>query len=272
MSFMEALEGIADEDQSGDCKMCGNPITDNTIEVNGEERVVPATVCSDCADNDGTGEERERYQQRKAMYDKFIEQDLTERHRRFIDGETPAQLRRYIASIDWDELKLETNGFYLFGRPGTGKSTMVFRAIDKFYQWCLEDLDRHMPSIKYVSEPDLIASMKREFDGRHSEATSVLSNCQSTGLLVIDELGKARHTEWTLDQLFMLINKRYENLKPTLFASNYRVSELQHGVGGDSTLATQSEYGADTVSRIYEMCGGGDRVLTLTENHRVKNE
>jgi len=255
-------------DKTAECEECGDE-----FEYTGFTGMSAGpTVCDECSDSTAGGGESAIYEERQEKYDKFLSEDVSKRHSRFLDGDCPPQLRAYLASIDWDELSLDTNGFYLFGRPGTGKSTMVYRAIDKFYQWCLEDIDRHMPSIKYVSEPDLIASMKREFNGRHSEATSVLSNCQSTGLLVVDELGKARHTEWTLDQLFMLINKRYENLNPTIFASNYRPSELQHGVEGDETLATQSQYGSDTVSRIYEMCGHGDRVLTLTENYRRKNE
>ena len=87
-----------------------------------------------------------------------------------------------------------------------------------------------------------------------------LAHCQ---LLVIDDLGKEAPTEWTLGQVFRVINTRYENLKPVVVTTQFGKSDLIRRLArhGDAETAVA------IVSRLAEMCqkveiDGNDRRLS----------
>ncbi|MFF4943703.1 ATP-binding protein [Streptomyces rubiginosohelvolus] len=71
-------------------------------------------------------------------------------------------------------------------------------------------------------------------------------------LLLVDDLGAAKATEWTEEINFRLVNHRYENQLPTLFTSNVMPKELS------------ARLGDRVASRLTEMC---DRAV-ITGNDR----
>ena len=46
-------------------------------------------------------------------------------------------------------------------------------------------------------------------------------------MLIIDDLGKERPSEWTLEKLFTIINNRYENNLPVIITTNYNRDKLR---------------------------------------------
>ena len=45
-------------------------------------------------------------------------------------------------------------------------------------------------------------------------------------LLVVDDLGTELLSDWTIDEIFFLVFYRYSHCKPTVFTSNYDLSEI----------------------------------------------
>ncbi|WP_199572685.1 ATP-binding protein [Streptomyces murinus] len=72
-------------------------------------------------------------------------------------------------------------------------------------------------------------------------------------LLLIDDLGAAKVTEFTEDVNFRLVNHRYENQLPTIFTSNVLPKELAERVGDR------------VASRLIQMC---DRVVIQGQDRR----
>jgi DNA replication protein DnaC len=70
----------------------------------------------------------------------------------------------------------------------------------------------------------------------------------------IDDIGSEKTSEFVIEFLYILINKRYENMKRTVFATNLSINDFQE------------RYGDRIMSRIAEMCilveiTGGDKRL-----------
>jgi DNA replication protein DnaC len=78
---------------------------------------------------------------------------------------------------------------------------------------------------------------------------NVLSPVYEAEVLVLDELGVSKPTEWVLDTMTHIIGRRYNDKKLTIFTTNYR-DERQSPAG--ETL--QDRIGARLRSRLYEMC------------------
>ncbi|GHT89450.1 hypothetical protein FACS1894137_18720 [Spirochaetia bacterium] len=80
----------------------------------------------------------------------------------------------------------------------------------------------------------------------------VLSHLCETKLLVIDEIGRTKGTDWELNWLSHVINKRHENLMPLVLISNNHLKEdCPHGEAG-CPFCIQNYVGNDILSRITE--------------------
>jgi DNA replication protein DnaC len=71
----------------------------------------------------------------------------------------------------------------------------------------------------------------------------------SVDLLYIDDLGSERHTDWVVEQLYALVNERYENQRSVLVTSN------AEGDVDQGQRQLEEQIGSRSVSRLIEMCG-----------------
>ena len=71
-------------------------------------------------------------------------------------------------------------------------------------------------------------------------------------MLIIDDLGKERPSEWTLEKLFTIINNRYENNLPVIITTNYNRDKLRERLANNKNY----EIADSIISRLYEMCKG----------------
>ena len=55
---------------------------------------------------------------------------------------------------------------------------------------------------------------------RTSEA-DILGQVMKAELLVLDDLGAERPTDWVEETMNLIVNTRYNDRKPTIFTSNY---------------------------------------------------
>lgn len=84
----------------------------------------------------------------------------------------------------------------------------------------------------------------------------------SVDLLIIDDLGKEKPTEWVLEKLFLIVNNRYNNYLPIVITTNYNRNQLRE------RLCVNKNYSMvdSIISRLYEMCGG---IEIKDEDHRM---
>lgn len=78
---------------------------------------------------------------------------------------------------------------------------------------------------------------------------AVLSPVLNTDILVLDELGSSKPTDWVRDTMSHIINSRYNNKKLTIFTTNY--PDVRTADGKDTL---EDRIGVRIRSRLYEMC------------------
>jgi DNA replication protein DnaC len=83
----------------------------------------------------------------------------------------------------------------------------------------------------------------------HLSEANVLAPVYRAEVLVLDELGTTRPTDWVLDTMTHIISKRYNDNRLTIFTTNYLDGRQNPS---DETL--QDRIGARLRSRLYEMC------------------
>lgn len=157
------------------------------------------------------------------------------------------------------EKKLMERGLYIFGGFGTGK-TYTLWAIKKMLAEKYPSVEKRTEdgkiyvrselSLSIYNTTELLYSIRRGFDSDKNDY--ILDDIMTTQFLAFDDIGAEKITEWVQETFYLAINKRYEEMMPTFFASNFDIAELADRIGHR------------TASRIVEMCdviqlGGGDR-------------
>lgn len=121
-------------------------------------------------------------------------------------------------------------GLILFGDAGTGK-THLASAISNYL------MDDFIP-VKFGTFADLLDSLKDSF--RTDRQTKIVKTLGEIPLLVIDDLGKERYTEWASQILFQVIDKRYNKELPTIITTNLPLQALRQRLG-DPIMSRLSE-------------------------------
>jgi DNA replication protein DnaC len=125
-------------------------------------------------------------------------------------------------------------GLWIQGDVGTGKTTLAM-LISK----AALEAGR---SVAIYSLPRLLNLLRESLDSDGGKL-DLIDRLTAVDLLHVDDLGAEHQTEWVLEQLYSIVNARYEAERAILATTNLMPDEL------DARL------GARTVSRLVEICG-----------------
>jgi DNA replication protein DnaC len=141
-------------------------------------------------------------------------------------------------------------GLWLYGSSGTGKTTLAMLVS----RIALES--GH--SVAIYSLPKLLSRIRRTFDAETGEQSysELFERLATVDLLHIDDLGAENRTEWVLEQLYALVNERYESQRSLVVTTNLEEHELEDQIG------------ERVVSRLVEMCG--DPLPLFDEDRRMR--
>lgn len=139
----------------------------------------------------------------------------------------------------------------LYGEVGRGKTDLACSV-------ALAAVGERVAS-RFCGDAEMLALCREAMDDASDSEAACVGRLCSVGLLVIDDLGKARYTDWGLDVLWRVVDGRYRERRPTVVTSNLDPAGLGRFLGG-GTLAQA------VVSRLSEGLGvrldGPDRRLS----------
>ena len=134
-------------------------------------------------------------------------------------------------------------GLWLMGNTGTGKTTLGMLVAKSA-------LAAGRTAGVYFT-PKLLTRIRQTYQEAESNNAyeDFFRRVTSVDLLYIDDLGSERHTDWVVEQLYALVNERYERQLPLLVTSNAD-SDVDQG-----QRQLEEQIGSRTVSRLVEICG-----------------
>jgi DNA replication protein DnaC len=141
-------------------------------------------------------------------------------------------VRRYVGAIE--ENLASGQGLWIQGDVGTGKTTLAMLVSKSAL-----DTGR---SVAIYSLPRLLNLLREAMDSQEGKL-DFMDRLTAVDLLHIDDLGAEHQTDWVLEQLYSIVNARYEAERAIVATTNLMPDELSERLG------------ARTVSRLVEICG-----------------
>ena len=121
--------------------------------------------------------------------------------------------------------QLGVKGLLLQGGCGSGKTHLVVAALQEIIQ-----TDKP-GKLLFCNFQDLIQEIQASFDADSPvDKSEILRPLLETDLLVLDELGSQKPSNFVHDILYYIINSRYNNVRTTLFTTN-NVDDLADRIG-----------------------------------------
>lgn len=158
----------------------------------------------------------------------------------------------------------EGRGMWIVGDVGTGKTTLAMIVSEAALE------AGH--SVAIYSLPRLLNLIRDEV-GTENSLLDLLDRLSSVDLLHIDDLGAQHTTPWRLEQLYSIVDARYQSGRPIIATTNLMPPDLAKQMGrqilttvtedGDGQKTERREVSNDAtevvgqriVSRLIEMCG-----------------
>lgn len=122
-------------------------------------------------------------------------------------------------------------GMYIHGDIGTGKTYSAWAVWKIIKANSIQSIMVNVPKLLYDIRESYRSNQKANLD-----------DFIACPVLILDDLGSEKVTEWVEESLYILINTRYEQMRRTFFTSNLNLDAIAERVGDRIS------------SRIFEMC------------------
>ena len=218
------------------CGKCHTPVQCR-ITFEGRERIMPC-ICK-CQKEERERQEQRMKEEEQLLYVRRLKAaGIQERHLQdwtFASAtDTPSvqMAKRY--TENWKKVKAENLGLLLWGDIGTGKS---------FLAACIanELLEKGVP-VLMTNFSKILNQMGAMYS---DERYRYIASFNRFSLLIIDDLGIERNTEYALEQVYAVVDERYKAGLPLIITTNLAISQLRN---------PEDVAHARIYSRVLEMC------------------
>lgn len=122
----------------------------------------------------------------------------------------------------------KSNGKSLFitGAYGCGKTHLAVAICRELLK-----LKTH-PSIIFKTGAELLLDIRKSFGNDNTSEDEVVSTYTNPDVLVIDDLGAEKATDWARTTLYVIIDRRDREMLPTIITSNLSLMEIKDILGG----------------------------------------
>lgn len=123
-------------------------------------------------------------------------------------------------------------GVFMFGGVGSGKTLTTCVLVKKLVEMGYKAL--------FYDTTDLFNTIKSTFKpSSNLHQSDILKEILQAPILMLEDLGAEKPSEWVLDVLFYIINERYKANKTTFITTNYTQKELITRLGEKNRILSR---------------------------------
>ena len=145
-------------------------------------------------------------------------------------------------------------GLYIWGKStGNGKTSWACKVMGHYFRKIAFSTGLENEGL-YIFLPTFLEDLRDNYDSKDSDFEQVLSMVKGCKLLIIDDIGAERVTEWVRERMVSIINTRVSNSLATIYTSNLSPDELKAEMGDRISSRVLGS------SQVVEITGGDRRV------------
>ncbi len=231
MTRIVNTSACSEETEGYTCEHCNKYIVAITVEVPQlriKNKILPTCECV-VEREEAKIREAQNFAKKREIEKLFSISNLGERFSKstfesFLDrngSETAYKVAtKYVKTFkEWDGESL-----MIWGEPGNGKTHLAAAIVN--------ELSKKGYIVVFQSVPELLQRIRSTFNSENKEnETQIMRALLECDLLILDDIGAEKTTEWVEEKLFNIIDGRYRKELPTLYTSNLEPKELKNQVG-----------------------------------------
>lgn len=133
-------------------------------------------------------------------------------------------------------------GLVLYGNTGCGKTHLAVSIMRNMYKSNINEiinsLSDQLPDYSKIKKqifkpvPDLLLEIRSAFkDGASESEDDIIKKYSRVPLLVLDDLGSEKTSEYSITTLYIIIDRRDRELMPTIITTNLNPKEIEEKLG-----------------------------------------
>lgn len=165
------------------------------------------------------------------------------RDKGFSNFEVNDKNRKYHESVmqyakKFDEHYKNGDWLVLSGGYGLGKTHLALAVARHTLKFFAKENAKHnngniytgRDKVLFLSSSEMIQNIRDSYDSDELDERSLMNSYKNSDLLVIDDLGTEKATEWQQEKLYMVLDYRYREMKPTIITTNLSAGELKEHI------------------------------------------
>jgi DNA replication protein DnaC len=114
----------------------------------------------------------------------------------------------------------------LMGGPGCGKTHLAVATLREVVK--AGKIRDTQSGAQFITAPELLMEIRRTYNSKEGKDESeIVSRYAGYNLLILDDIGAEQVTDWAVTMLYLIIDKRYRNMAPTIITTNLSLQEAE---------------------------------------------
>ena len=154
----------------------------------------------------------------------------------YIEAKIPLRfINKTLANFKGDTKKykqaiLEGQSIFITGSCGIGKTHLAVALATEWFAENLHITDSEIQSSKgyplFLPATELFLKLKTSFSSKSQTEADILNELDNYNLLILDDLGTDKVSEWSKEIVYLLIDRRYRNMQQIIITSNLSLKEI----------------------------------------------